>query len=240
MVLRGARLPTRRPADVGADSGPGLDVLLEDLPHLGGDPVRDHAMALRPAPVAVFAPAREDDLGDRHRLGVDATRGDRGVRRGHVERRHADRPEPERRNVGSFPRLQRRADAEAVRHRRHFRGSKIERQACIDGVVREQRRVRDRRVRGDGRVGGCAGRAAVGRRAGLDARGSRLAEPARPRRPAQRPRRLRTLRREASSQAWCACCAGRRRSESSARREELSRSWLRCPPTCGSCRDRNP
>ena len=146
-------------------------------------------MPLRAAPVPVFAPAGEGDLGDRHRIGVDATGGERGVRRGHVERRDPDRAEAERRHVRAFPGLERRAHPQPVRHRRDLVRAEIERQAGVDGVVREQRRLRDRR-RADVRVR--VGRDVPGllvrvrliverrrhirRRVGIDALGDRLGE----------------------------------------------------------------
>ena len=58
VILGRARLTACGPADVRADAGPGLDVLLEDLRHLGRDPVGNHAVAFRPAPVPVLTAVR--------------------------------------------------------------------------------------------------------------------------------------------------------------------------------------
>ena len=161
VVLRRAGLAAGGAADVRADAGAALDVHLEDPRHLGRDPVRDHSVALRLAPAQILldgavGPWREGDLLDRHRLRVDPAGGDRRVRGGHVERRDPDRAEPDRRNVGAFLRLERGRDPEPVRHRSHLLGAEVEREPRVDGVVRGERRVRDRRraqvrvrIRGD-------------------------------------------------------------------------------------------
>ena len=147
VVLGGAGLAARGATDVRAHARPRLDVLLEDLRHLVGDPVRDHALALgvAPAAVPVLVAVGVDDLADRHRLGVDPARGEGRVRGRLVEGRDADRAEAHRRDIDALVRLEGRADSEPVRHRRNLVRPEVEREPRVDRVVGEERRVRDRR-----------------------------------------------------------------------------------------------
>ena len=147
MILGRARLPACGPADVRADAGPGLDVLLEDLRHLGRDPVRDHAMALRPAPAGSCPRPRRR----RRPCGSPSARSRCPRRRAwrtprpcRAARRRSSRGRATARTRPSLVFSDERMP-EPVRHRGHLLRTEVERQARVDGVVREQRRVRDRR-----------------------------------------------------------------------------------------------
>ena len=141
-VIRGARLSRRRPAEVGCRAGARQDVLLQDLGHLVSDAVPEDALALRLSPTGVgidFA-AREHNLLDRHRLGVDAAGGERRIGGSHVEHGDGVRPEPDRRD-----RLEPRLDPHLVRDPDNVLRADVERQPRVDGVVRAKRRGRNRR-----------------------------------------------------------------------------------------------
>ena len=146
-VVRRPGLPGGRRAEVGARARAARHVLLEDPRDLRGDPVRDDALALRDAPagLAIDLAAGEDDLPDRHRLRVDPARGDRRVGGSEVERRDDARAEAHRRDVGAVARAQVGPHAERVRHLRDVLRADVECEACVDGVVRAQRPVLDRR-----------------------------------------------------------------------------------------------
>ena len=79
VVVGRAGLAGRGTAEVGAHAGAAEHVLLEDLRHRVGDPVRDHALPLwlAPAGVGVDLAVGEHDLPDRHRLRVDPAGCDR-------------------------------------------------------------------------------------------------------------------------------------------------------------------
>ena len=145
---RAGRTPAR-------DARAVADVVLEDLGHLPCDAVRDHARSLRRAPagLGVLLAVRQHDLADRRRLGVDAACGERRVGGCHVERRDRDRAEAHRRHVVAAD-LERRAHAELARHRADPVRPDVERQLGVDGVVRAERRPRDRRPAVVGRVVG--------------------------------------------------------------------------------------
>ena len=113
-----------------------------------GDAVRDHALPLRLAPArALVLAVGEDDLADRHRLGVDAAGSERRVGRRHVERRDVHRAEADRRHVSAVD-VEARADAELLRHLRDRLRGHVEGQLGVDRVVGAKRGPLDRRPAG--------------------------------------------------------------------------------------------
>ena len=105
-VVRRARLAGGGLAEVRPDTGALRHVLFEDAHDLGGNPVGHGPLALRHAParLRVHLPARQDDLPDRHRRRVDASRRERRVDGGHVHRRDHPRAETHRRHVRAVAR----------------------------------------------------------------------------------------------------------------------------------------
>ena len=139
-----AGLARNRPVERRGGSRPVANVVLEDARDDRCDAVGNDARAAVMRGPAVVALAVQDHPADRGGLGVDASGGERGIGRRHVERRDRDRAEAHRRRERAVH-LQRRADAEPAGHRGDPCRADVERQLRVDRVVGAQGRPLDGR-----------------------------------------------------------------------------------------------
>ena len=144
VLVRRAGLARGGPVERRPRPGAEADVVLEDAGHDRCDTVgNDTRPVTFPGPARVELSARQQDLPDRGRLGVDAARGEGCIGGGHVERRDRDRAEAHRGHVLATH-GERRPHAQPAGHRGDSGRAHVERQLRVHGVVGAERRLRDR------------------------------------------------------------------------------------------------